>query len=106
MYATQEGHDVGVSKLNRYYGLNHPRYLTTCIPQGGMARPSIDRFEFRAFREVMGYDLRRAAAAIEIPNRWTRSHAGTFSHAHRVEAGAPYQMVLGGGKPVPDHAKA
>jgi hypothetical protein len=49
MYATQEGYDVGVSKLNYYDGLNHSRYLTPSIPRGGTARPSIDGFDSDPF---------------------------------------------------------
>jgi hypothetical protein len=40
-----------VSRLNHYYGLNHPHYLTTSIPRGGMARPSIDGFDSERLRE-------------------------------------------------------
>ena len=49
MYAPQEGYDFGVSKLKRYYGLNHPHYLTTSIPRGGSARPSVDGFDSERF---------------------------------------------------------
>ena len=50
-YATQEGYDVGVSKLNQYDGLNHLHYLTTTVPRGGMVRPSIDGFDSERLRE-------------------------------------------------------
>jgi hypothetical protein len=54
MYATQEGYDVGVSKLDHYYGLNHPHFLTTSIPRGGMARPSVDGFDSERLRKEWG----------------------------------------------------
>jgi hypothetical protein len=50
----------------------------------------------------MDCDFRRLAAGIEFPDRWIHSHAGRFSRAHRAEARAPYQMVLGG-KVNPSH---
>jgi len=37
MYATRGRYDVRVSKLKHYYGPNHLHYLTTSIPQGGIA---------------------------------------------------------------------
>lgn len=54
MYGTQEGYGFGVSKLNHYYGLNHPHFLTTSIPRGGIARPSIDGFDSERFRKQWG----------------------------------------------------
>ena len=42
MYATQGRYNAPVSELKRYYGLNYLHYLTTSIPQGGNARPSVD----------------------------------------------------------------
>jgi len=41
MYAIQGRYNVRVSELKRYYGLNHLHYLTTSIPQGGIARPCL-----------------------------------------------------------------
>jgi hypothetical protein len=38
MYATERRYDVRVSKLRHYYGLNHLHYLTTSVPQSGIAR--------------------------------------------------------------------
>jgi hypothetical protein len=38
MYAAQGRYNVPVSELKHYYGLNHLHYLTTSIPQGGIAR--------------------------------------------------------------------
>jgi hypothetical protein len=38
MYATQGRYNFRVSELKHYYGLNRLHYLTTGIPQGGIAR--------------------------------------------------------------------
>ena len=38
MYATQGRYNVRVSKLKHCYGLNHLLYMTSSIPQGGIAR--------------------------------------------------------------------
>jgi hypothetical protein len=51
MYATQEGCNLRVSKLRHYYGLNHLHYLTTSVPQGGIARPSDEGFDSEHFRK-------------------------------------------------------
>ena len=51
MYATQERYNVRVSKLKHYYGLDHLHYLTTSIPQGGIACPSVDGFDSERFRK-------------------------------------------------------
>ena len=42
MYATQGRYNVRVSELKHYCGLNRLHYFTTSIPQGGIARPSVD----------------------------------------------------------------
>ena len=51
VYATQGRYNVRVSKLKHYYGLNHLHYLTTGIPQGGIARPSAGGFDSERFRK-------------------------------------------------------
>jgi hypothetical protein len=51
MYAPKEGYDFGVSKLKHYCGLNHPHYLTTSIPRGGIEGPSIDGFDSERLRK-------------------------------------------------------
>jgi hypothetical protein len=52
MYAAIQGrHNVPISKLKHYDGLNHPHLLTTSIPRGGIARPSIDGFDSERLRK-------------------------------------------------------
>ena len=45
IYATRGRYNVRVSRLKHYYGLNHLHYLTTSVPQGGIARQSVDGFD-------------------------------------------------------------
>jgi hypothetical protein len=44
MDATAQGYNVRVSKPKHCYGLNPLHYLTTSIPRGGIAPPSVGGF--------------------------------------------------------------